>query len=195
MIPEHRTNGVVIGIVSSLEDDENLGRITVKFPYLGEQESDKARLATLMAGKGMGTYFVPEVGDEVLVAFEQGDPRRPYILGAVWSKPDPPPKTDGKPKENNWRSIHSRSGHIFLLDDTAGKEKIALIDKDGKREVIIDSANSKIQVVCDLGNVEIKAPSGSVTIEAKSITLKATADLNLSGSVVTKIEGGMVKIN
>jgi uncharacterized protein involved in type VI secretion and phage assembly len=195
MIPEQRTNGVVIGTVSSLEDDENLGRVTVKFPYFDREESDKARLATLMAGKGMGTYFVPEVGDEVLVAFEQGDPRRPYILGCVWSKPDPPPKTDGKPKDNNWRFIQSRCGHIFLLDDTAGKEKIALIDKDNKRQVIIDSGNNKIQVLCDLGDVEIKAPTGSVTIEAKSITLKATVDLNLSGTTVTEIKGGIVKIN
>jgi uncharacterized protein involved in type VI secretion and phage assembly len=195
MTHEHRTNGIVIGVVSSLEDKENLGRVTVRFPYFGEQESNLARLATLMAGKGFGSYFVPEVGDEVLVAFEQGDPRRPYILGAVWNKPDPPPKTDGNQKENNWRFIQSRSGHIILLDDTAGKERIVLIDKDAKRQVVIDSGNNKIQVLCDLGDVEIKAPTGSVTIEAKTITLKATADLNLSGTVTTKIEGGTVTIN
>ena len=191
----HRTNGIVIGVVSSLEDEENLGRVTVRYPYLGDQTSELARVATLMSGKGFGTHFLPEVGDEVLVAFEQNDPRRPYILGGLWNEPDPPPKADGKQKENNLRFIQSRSGHKIILDDTSGKEKIILIDKDGKRQVVIDSGAQKIQVLCDQGNVEIKAPKGDLTIEAKSITIKATTDLNLIGGTVTKIQGTTVKIN
>lgn len=195
MSSQHRANGILIGIVSSLEDKDNLGRVTVQYPYLGEQESDQARLATLMAGNGFGTYFLPEVGDEVLVAFEQNDPRRPYILGSLWNQPDPPPKGDGKQKENNLRFIQSRSGHKIILDDTKGKEKIVLIDKDGQRQVVIDSGAQKIEVLCDQGNVDIKAPNGDLTIEARSITIKATTNLNVIANGITKIEGKLVKIN
>lgn len=195
MSSQHRANGILIGIVSSLEDKDNLGRVTVQYPYLGEQESDQARLATLMAGNGFGTYFLPEVGDEVLVAFEQNDPRRPYILGSLWNQPDPPPKGDGKQKENNLRFIQSRSGHKIILDDTKGKEKIVLIDKDGQRQVVIDSGAQKIEVLCDQGNVDIKSPNGDLTIEARSITIKATTNLNVIANGITKIEGKLVKIN
>lgn len=195
MSSQHRANGILIGIVSSLEDKDNLGRVTVQYPYLGEQESDQARLATLMAGNGFGTYFLPEVGDEVLVAFEQNDPRRPYILGSLWNQPDPPPKGDGKQKENNLRFIQSRSGHKIILDDTKGKEKIVLIDKDGQRQIVIDSGAQRIEVLCDQGNVDIKAPNGDLTIEARSITIKATTNLNVIANGVTKIEGQLVKIN
>lgn len=184
---EARSNGVVIGIVSDLEDDLGLGRIKVTYPHLGNAESDWARLAVPMAGAERGTFFRPEREDEVLVAFEHGDPRRPYILGSLWSQADPPPPDDGKPKENNLRFIQSRSGHIFLLDDTPGKEKIALIDKDGKRRVVIDSGQQKIQVQCELGNVEIEAPAGDVTVKASNITLEATG--------IVTIKGSMVKLN
>jgi uncharacterized protein involved in type VI secretion and phage assembly len=195
MRDENETNGIVIGVVSTLDDDSSLGRIKVRYPHLGNVESDWARLSSLMAGPQRGTFFRPEVGDEVLVAFEHGDPRRPYILGSLWSQADLPPPDDGNKTANNWRFIRSRSGHIILLDDTAGKEKIVLIDKDSKRQVIIDSANQKIQVLCDAGDIEIKAPSGKISIEAREISVKATTTLNLEGTATTNVKGGMVNIN
>jgi len=195
MRDEHETNGIVIGVVSTLEDEANLGRIRVSYPHLGGVESDWARLSSPMAGAQRGVFFRPEVGDEVLVAFEHGDPRRPYILGSLWSQEDKPPPDDGDQKANNWRFIRSRSGHIVLLDDTPGKEKIELIDKDGKRRVTIDSASSKITVLCDTGDVEIKAPSGKITIEAQEISIKATTTLNLEGSATANLKGGTVNIN
>jgi uncharacterized protein involved in type VI secretion and phage assembly len=195
MSSQHRANGILIGIVSSLDDPEHLGRITVQYPYLGNQESDQARLATVMAGNGFGTYFLPDVGDEVLVALEQNDPRRAYILGGLWSQPDPPPKDVGKATDNHVKLIKTRCGQMIVLDDSPGKEKIVLIDKDGKRKVVIDSGSQKIEVLCDQGNVDIKAPNGDLTIEARSITIKATTDLNLTGGTVTTVKGQTVKIN
>jgi uncharacterized protein involved in type VI secretion and phage assembly len=195
MHDENETNGIVIGIVSSLEDEGSLGRIKVTYPHLGGVESYWARLAAPMAGPERGVFFRPEVGDEVLVAFEHKDPRRPYILGSLWSQKDRPPPDDGDKKANNWRFIRSRSGHIILLDDTQGKEKIVLVDKDGKRQIIIDSANQKIQVLCDLGDVEVKAPAGKITIEAKEISVKATTTLSLEGTATTNVKGGTVNIN
>jgi uncharacterized protein involved in type VI secretion and phage assembly len=198
------SNGIVIGLVSSLNDDANLGRVKVRFPHLDNQESDWARIAAPMAGPNRGVFFRPEVDDEVLVAFEHGDPRRPYILGALWSQTDQPPADDGNRTQNNWRFIQSRSGHIILLDDTAGSEKIVLVDKDGQRRVVIDSANQKIQVQCDMGDVDIEAPTGKVTIKANEIELNATTSVKIQAVAqvdiqatagATSIKGTMVNIN
>lgn len=192
---ERSTNGIVVGLVIDLKDEENIGRIKVKYPHLEDQPSDWARLAAPMAGNGRGTFFRPEVGDEVLVAFEHGEPRRPYIIGALWSKADLPPTDDGNARENNWRFIKSRSGHIILLDDTQGKEKIVFVDKDNLRKVIIDSANSKIEVICEQGNVEVKAAAGDVKVEAINVSVKASAELKLEAIGNVTIKGAMVNIN
>lgn len=188
-------HGVLIGLVTSLDDPENLGRVKVKFPTLGDQESDWARLATLMAGPERGVFFCPEVGDEVIVALECNDLRRPYILGGLWSQTDKPPRNDGNKTKNNWRFIRSRSGHLIKLDDTQGQERIEIFDKDGQRKVIIDSANQKIQVVCDSGDVEVKAASGKVKIEAPTIEIKASGNLNLEAGGTLTIKGATVNIN
>ena len=192
-----QTNGIVIGIVSTLDDDESIGRIKVKYPHLGNVESDWARLSAPFAGPKRGAFFRPEVGDEVLVAFEHNDPRRPYILGSLWSKEDVPPPDDGDKKANNWRFIRSRCGHIILLDDTPGGEKIELIDKDGQRRIVIDSASSppKISVLSMGGDIEIKAPSGKVLIEADTVTVRANQTLTLAANTTTDISGGTVNIN
>ncbi|MCM0593896.1 MAG: phage baseplate assembly protein V [Gloeotrichia echinulata DEX184] len=111
----NRIFGVVIGIVTNNQDPEKFGRVKVKFPWLSDDdESYWARIATPMAGKQMGIYFLPEVNDEVLVIFEQGDVRFPYIIGSLWNGKDIPPLTneDGK---NNVRLIKSRSGHVIRL--------------------------------------------------------------------------------
>ena len=115
--------GVVVGIVTNNKDDEHMGRVSGKFPWLSdEDESTWARVASPMAGGGRGAYFLPEVNDEVLVAFEHGDPRFPYVLGALWNGKDAPPaeNSDGK---NNIRVIHSRCGSKVQFDDTDGDEK------------------------------------------------------------------------
>ena len=192
---EHQTNGIVTGLVTSLEDEENIGRVKVEYPHCGGKESDWARIATPMAGNNRGAFFRPEKDDEVLIAFEHGDPRRPYIIGSLWSKTDQPPPDDGNAKENNWRFIRSRSGHIIKLDDTNGQEKIEFIDKDGARKVIIDSAQQKIQVICDTGDVEVQAASGKVLVEALEITLRADQQLTLTSNGTVTIQGQMVSIN
>ncbi len=154
---ERRIEGIVLGVVTNNQDEENLGRVKVKFPWIGEgEESYWARVATFMAGKERGAYFLPEVGDEVIVAFDHGDISHPYVLGALWNDKDKPPYSnpDG---ENNVRSIKSRngheltfddderegrvlirtrSGHSILLDDATGSEKIEIKDKTGKKTVI-----------------------------------------------------------
>jgi phage baseplate assembly protein V len=186
---EQGTNGIVVGIVTQLEDDDHIGRVKVRYPTMEDQESHWARMATLMAGPGRGTYFLPDPDDEVLIAFEHNDPRRPYVLGGLWSRTDSPPQSDGDQARNNWRFIRSRSGHVIKLDDTSGGEKIELIDKDGRHTIAIDSAADSIRVVSDSGDVHVTATAGKVTVSATTVEMSATGDMTLSANGTLTIKG------
>lgn len=188
-------NGIVIGIVIDLEDPDNLGRVRVRYPHLEDQESTWARTVSLMAGPERGAFFRPEVEDEVLIGFEHNDPRRPYVLGAVWNQTDPPPADDNKPKANNWRFFKSRSGHVIKMNDTVGAETIEIIDKDEQRRIVIDSASGKIQVICDAGDVEINASAGKVVVQAQEVAIKATGNMSLEAAGTMTISGATVNIN
>lgn len=188
-------NGLLVGVVHSLDDPDRLGRVQVAFPELGGVVSDWAGLATLMAGSKRGSLFRPEIGDEVIVGFLQGDMRAPYVLGGVWSKQGPPPADDGSPTRNNWRFVTSRSGHIVRFDDTPGAEKVELIDKDGKRSVVLDSAGRKVTVTADEGDVEVSAPNGDVRLTGRTVHVHATGSLTLAGDQGVTITGLTVDIN
>jgi uncharacterized protein involved in type VI secretion and phage assembly len=199
-----RDNGIVIGIVDDLEDTEKLGRVRVKIPHLGDTVSDWAYLVTPMAGKDRGLFLRPEKGDQVLVAYAQGDPRFAYILGSMWSKSDSPPPDDGKPADNNWRFIKSRSGHIVRLDDTSSKEKIEILDKSGSLKITLDSANKKIQITNDSGDIEVSSSSGNVSVSSSSgevkvsgmtVEVHAQTSLTLKSSGTLTIQGMTVNIN
>ncbi len=190
-----RQNGIVIGLVKSLEDPEDIGRVQVEYPYLGDQTSYWARVVSFMAGAERGARFIPEVGDEVLIAFEQGDPRRPYLLGAVWSTTDAPPPHDGSQTDNNWRYIKSRSGHVLRFDDKDGAEKVEIIDKDEKHKIIIDTSGDKIEIICDSGDVNVSAESGAVNVSASEVTVESSGNMTLSASGTMTIEGATVNIN
>lgn len=157
--------GVTIAIVTNNQDPEGLGRVKVKFPWLSDQdESNWARVVSFMAGKDRGMYCLPEVDDEVLVAFERGDIEFPYVLGSLWNGVDTPPakNDDGK---NNQRLFKSRSGHQIILDDTADAEQIIIQDKTGNNKITIDSKNNAL-------NIQVEQ---DITIEAKGkITFKST---------------------
>src|ERR1043166_3093643 len=134
-----RVSGVVVGVVTNNQDPEGMGRVKVKFPWLSdEDESNWARVAAPMAGKERGFYFLPEVDDEVLVAFKQGDVRFPYVVGSLWNGKDAPPakNDDGK---NDVRVIKSRSGHVVRLTDADGKEMIEIVDKSERNRIRVDT--------------------------------------------------------
>ena len=178
-------HGVVIGVVEDLDDPEGLCRVKVKYPHLNDEPSDWARLSLPMAGAGRGTFFRPEKGDEVLLACEHGDIRRPYVLGSLWSKTDSPPGGTGTATDNNVRVIVSRSGHRITLDDTLGSERIEILDHAGKQAVVIDGSS-----------VTVRADAGKVTITASSdITLSADGNLSLTAKGTVAITGTQVKIN
>jgi uncharacterized protein involved in type VI secretion and phage assembly len=197
-----RISGVVVGVVTNNADPEGLGRVKVKFPWLSDaEESFWARVAAPMAGKNRGFYFLPEIDDEVLVTFEHGDARFPYVLGALWNGADKPPEKneDGK---NNLRSIRSRSGHVVRLDDTEGKEKIEIVDKSGKNSVILDTGKNTITITSSQ-DITLSAAQGTIKLEAQKIEIKSSTDLKLQAgagmdveaSAVMNIKGATVNIN
>lgn len=197
-----RIKGVVVGIVTNNEDPEDQGRVKVKFPWLSdEDESHWARVVTPMAGNERGIYFLPEVEDEVLVAFLHGDIRFPYIVGALWNGKDLPPEnnSDGK---NNIRVIKSRSGHVITLNDEAGKERIEIIDKSEKNSIIFDTENNTITITTDK-DIILSASKGTIKLEAQKIEMNSSAEtkieagagMEVKASTTMNIEGKTVNIN
>jgi len=180
---------VTVGIVTNNQDPDGLGRVKVKLPWLSEEhESHWARLLTPMAGPERGLYCLPEVDDEVLVAFEHGQVEFPYVLGALWNGQDKPPEQndDG---QNNKRTLKSRSGHLITLDDTKDQEQIIIRDKTGKNEIVIDSQNNalSIRVEGDLtieakGKISLKSSQGDVAIEGKNLSLQAQQNCELKAN-------------
>ncbi len=207
----HNSNkmvGVAAGIVTNNQDTDDLGRVKLRFPWLSdENETDWVRIATFMAGPDRGSFFLPEVDDEVLVAFENGDLQRPYVIGMLWNGRHAPPEinSDGN---NNIRKIRSRSGHeiIFndddsarqekieirtnaghkvILDDSAGGEKIEIVDKTGNNKIVIDSVQNSINMESAM----------QLTIKANVIEIEGTTSLTLKSNAILTIQGLPVKIN
>ncbi len=198
---ESKIFGVVAGIVINNKDPEKLGRVKVKIPRIsGEEESNWARIVTFMGGKERGAFFLPEVDDEVIVAFEYGDINMPYIIGSLWNGKDKPPEQNANGK-NDIRVIKSRSGHIIKLDDTENNEKIEIVDKAGKNKMIIDTKNNKISINSDK-DIELSAPNGKVIINARDVEvsstastkIKASSDMDLKASGNMKLDGAMLDL-
>lgn len=177
--------GVTVGIVTNNKDEKGLGRVKVKLPLLSEQdESCWARVLTPMAGKERGMYFLPEVDDEVLVAFDCGDIASPYILGGLWNGQDKPPElnSDGK---NNRRVIKSRSGLQIILDDTENAEKITICDSK-KNQIVIDSKNNaiSIEVGKDItikaeGKINIGSSNADIAIRCKNLAIETEQNCDI----------------
>jgi uncharacterized protein involved in type VI secretion and phage assembly len=197
-----RVFGAVVGVVTNNQDPDNLGRVKLRFPWLSEdEESHWARIAVPMGGNERGTYFLPEVDDEVLVAFEQGDLRFPYVIGALWNGKDKPPATNGDGK-NNVRMIKSRSGHIIKLNDEDGKETVEIIDKKGTNTIVIDSAKDTLTITTDK-DIALAAAKGTIKLDAQKIEMKSSADMkveagagmDVKASATLTLKGATVNIN
>jgi uncharacterized protein involved in type VI secretion and phage assembly len=216
-----RMYGVVVGVVTNNQDPEKMGRVKLRFPWLNQtDESNWARVATMMAGQDRGTWFLPEVGDEVLVAFEHGDVQFPYVIGALWNGVDTPPRdnADGKNSERVIKSrsghelifgdedgkekveIKTKAGHQLLLDDTSGSEKITIVDKSGNNKIELDTAANSIaftgqtKISLKAQQIEITADT-SLTMKSQQIEISADAAATLKSSSMLTLKGSLVKIN
>ncbi len=200
--PSGQIHGVVTGVVTNNQDPEKLGRVRVRFPWLsGSEESAWARVASPMAGKERGLWILPEVDDEVLVAFERGDPRFPYVLGALWSSKAPPPETNEGGK-NDVRVLRSRSGHEVRLDDKDGEERIEIVDGSGRNSIVISTRDDTITVQAE-ADVVIRSGGGRLVLEGKGIELKsqegvkveAGKDLELKSGAQVTVKGSTINLN
>jgi uncharacterized protein involved in type VI secretion and phage assembly len=195
---------VAVAVVTNNQDPEGLGRVKVKFPWLSDMdESPWARIAAPMAGNQRGIYFLPEVDDEVLVAFEHGDVRVPYVLGALWNGQDQPPVTNADGNNNNdVRMIKSRSGHVIKLNDESGAGTIEISDKDNNNSIVIDVSNGTVTVTANR-DITLSASNGTITLTAANVQInssgpmgmQADGDMNVQTSGVMTVKGAFVNIN
>jgi phage baseplate assembly protein V len=199
--PDH-VYGVVVGVVTNNQDPDDLYRVKVRFPWLSnEEESNWARVAASMAGNGRGTYFLPEVGDELLVAFEHGSVDHPIVLGSLWNGKDRAPESNSD-SENNHRTIRSRSGHVIRLNDKGGGETIEIIDKTGDNRVVISAADNTITVEA-VGDITINSARGKIKLSAVGIELdsragveiKAAQSMDLKATAQVTVKGATINLN
>lgn len=216
--PAHARNpalaGLVCGVVTNANDPEGMGRVKVALPWLSpDYESDWARVAQLGAGRRSGLLFLPEVGDEVLIGFEFGDARRPYVIGGLLndgSKYEPMSDAVNGSGSVVKRGIASPAGNRLLFNDDLPPgppgslppiaSSIALGTKDDKLALNIDQAAGTVTLTCNPSPPVSKTPAGSLTIECGglgSITIKggmggikieSEGQLELTGKLGVKID-------
>ena len=184
-----RWYGAYPALVSNINDPDGQGRVKVTLPWSPDSGGGRyevwARLATLMGGDNRGSWFIPDSGDEVLIVFEGGDPRRPYAIGGLWNGSDSPPESMDGAGKNYKKAIRSRNGVKLTLDDTYGQEKLILETPGGQKITMKDGPGS-VEIVDSNGN--------SVKLETSGITVNASAKVTINASQVA-ISAGMVTVD
>jgi phage protein D/phage baseplate assembly protein gpV len=193
---DRRLAGVVVAQVSDVNDPQHQGRVKLTYPWLSDTYvSDWARTVQPGAGQNRGAMVVPEVGDEVLAAFELGDIRRPYVVGGLYNGVDTPPSdpidvVDAGSGEINRRSFVSRRGHrLDFLDQAGQSEGVTIRTTDGKLQMRLDATGTKLTVHSD-GTVLVEGGQG-VTVDATDSTVELKGgNINLTGKNGVTIDGG-----
>jgi uncharacterized protein involved in type VI secretion and phage assembly len=179
--------GIYPALVSDIKDPDGTGRVKVTLPWSPDTSSDKyeawARLATMMGGNNRGSWFIPDVNDEVLVAFEAGDPRRPYVLGGLWNGTDSPPESMDGGGQNNKKVLRSRDGVKLTMDDTQGRESFILETPGGQRITLQDGPGS-VEIVDSNGN-SVKLQTSGITVNASAKVTVTASTVEISASMVT----------
>ncbi|MET0863304.1 MAG: VgrG-related protein [Nakamurella sp.] len=193
--------GPVVAQISDANDPQQQARVKLTFPWLSDSYvSDWARTVQPGAGKDRGAMVLPEVGDEVLVIFEQGDIRRPYVLGGLYNGIDTPPTggpklIDGSSGAVNRRSMVSRRGHrIDLIDEDGRTEGITLATTGDKLQLKMDSVDTKITVHSD-GKILIEGSKGIVIDSASSKLELKGSEVTITATSGVKVDGGSGAVN
>ena len=180
--PTGRLFGVYVAVVTDVQDPDGQGRVQIRLPWVGEEDGGTAkvwaRLATMMAGNDRGTWFVPDVDDEVLVSFVAGNPRHPIVTGALWNGQDAPPES--MDADNARRTIQTRTGHVLRFDDTAGAARVEILTAGGHRLVLDDAAG---------GTITVEHTAGS------SIELDAAGNINVTANVKVQVTAPLVQVD
>ena len=185
-----RINGVAVAIVSDNDDPEQAGRVRVSLPWLSaDAVSDWARIAAPGAGKDSGVVWMPEVGDEVLVAFELGDLSRPIVVGGLWNGKDTIPFDYGSDLDAGsvtYRGFKSRTGHKISFRESSSDSSIELVTQGGAVTITLDDMNKQIKIETE----------GKLTIDVKQdVEIKAGGSMKLEATGQMTIKGATVAIN
>jgi phage protein D len=199
--------GVVTAIVTNNRDPQDQGRVKLKYPWLADDlESDWARVVSAGAGSERGLYALPEVNDEVLVAFEHGDVNRPLVLGGLWNGVDAPPTSIGEAVRDGkvrTRTFRTRSGHaLTFVEDNEAQVRL---ETAGGHRLLLDDQNTAIQIETSGGatlklddadgSIALKC-SGPLSIESsQGVSIKAGMDMQLEANGRVVIKGAMIELN
>ncbi|SFR69268.1 Uncharacterized conserved protein, implicated in type VI secretion and phage assembly [Agromyces sp. CF514] len=194
--PASRMPGVVSALVSDIDDPENAGRVKLAFPYLSDDYvSGWARTVQFGAGAKRGAVFMPEVGDEVLVAFEGGRFDRPYVIGGLYNGRDEP-KTSWaesvKGGKVERRSFTSRTGMEVVFVEQSGTETLEVSTTDGKQRITLTQTGQKgIEIISEgpvtvtaKADATVKADQGKLALSGQSVQIKATGELSIEGATL-----------
>lgn len=184
-----RWYGVYPALVDDIKDPDGQGRVKITLPWAPDTGGGRyeawARLATLMGGNNRGSWFIPDVGDEVLVLFEGGDARRPYVVGGLWNGSDQPPESMDGGGQNNRKVLRSRNGVKLTMDDANGQEQL-IVETPGGQKITLKDGPGRVEIVDSNGN--------SIKLESSGITITAAAKVTVNASNV-EISAGMVTVN
>jgi phage baseplate assembly protein V len=169
---DQRIRGAVIGIVTDVNDPEELGRVEIELPWYASGYREWARVSHLYAGPGYGSTWVPEVDGEVLVLFAHGDMRWPFVIGCLYNPVDQPPES--RSDSSDVRTLLTPNGSELRFDET--NQVVTLKTQSG-------------------ASVELDEQSGELTLEATSkITLKA-AEISIEASSSVTVTGPSIALN
>lgn len=183
-------------IVRENNDPDKLGRVKVEYPWFhgdsAQLPSEWARICFPYASANQGAWILPEIGDEVLVLFENGNMDHPIVTGALYSKKNPPPQSGragdyNGDNKNNLKFIRTKAGHTLCFDDSADNEGIVLRDGDNRR-FEIKSKEKRLEIA--------DAAQNRITIEESSITIhhKSGDEIELKGGTITIKSSGKIEL-
>lgn len=175
--------------VISVDDPDRLARVQIRLlncDGLDDQDGPVwARVAVPFAGADRGAFFLPDVGDEVLVVFLNGDPRFPMVVGGLWNGRDQSPDSLPGDRVDRW-TITGKAGTKFsIVEEQRGQEKIVFETPGGVKGTLTDEAGGKIK---------LEAAGNTVTMETSGVTIQAAAKVTVQASQV-EVSAGMVTVN
>jgi len=187
--PLPRITEIQSAIVTNNQDPEQWGRVKVKFSWLPNDQSVWLRIAQPYAGNERGWYSLPEVDDEVLVAFEHGDPDMPVVLGALYNGRDKTPE-GAYNDQNDIKVFMTRGGNLLKFVDTDGSEELIITQKDGKNTISLALSGPTISIESE-GDIAIKGKTITLESTGGDITVKSGGKLAQESSGDLELKGGM----
>jgi uncharacterized protein involved in type VI secretion and phage assembly len=184
-------NASTLAEVVSVKDPDSLSRVQVRllsFDGVGDHDAPIwARVAVPFAGSDRGAFFIPDVGDEVLVTFVNGDARWPVVVGSLWNGSAPPPETlgGGGDRVDRWTFVGKAGTRIAIVEEASGQPTISLTTPGGVSGTLTDAGGGKI---------ELKAAGTTVTIDTKGVTVQTSSKVNVQASQV-QVTAGQVKVD